>query len=53
MILNGLIIICIAIFLGLVLLGHVVLLGDLWRYRTTASKLQDQGAVDALRIPAE
>jgi hypothetical protein len=53
MILNVLIVICIAGFAGLAVLGHVLLLGDLWRFWAPARKPQEHTEATALRVPAE
>jgi hypothetical protein len=53
MLLNVLIIVCIAAFIGLAVLGHVLLLGDAWRFWAPARQSQERGGTNALRVPAE
>ena len=51
MILDILVIVGIASFLGLVVLGHIILAGDLWRFWMPEKKPHDQN--EALGMPAE
>jgi hypothetical protein len=53
MLLNGLIMVCIAAFVGLAALGHILLLGDARRFWGTAKQPQERGGAEALRVPAE
>jgi len=53
MILNVLVIIGIASFVALVILGHLLLAGDLWRLWAPERKPQQSGGGGALRVPAE
>ncbi len=53
MLLNVLVMVCIAAFVGLAALGHILLLGDAWRFWAPARKPQDRDGADALRVPAE
>ena len=53
MILNILVVIGIASFVGLVILGHILLAGDLLRSWAPERKRQESGGGGALRVPAE
>jgi hypothetical protein len=53
MFLNVLIIVGIASFVALVVLGHLLLAGDLWRFWELERKPQESSGGGALRVPAE
>jgi len=53
MVLDILIIIGVACFVGLVVLGHLLLAGDLWRFWAPDHKPQESSRGRVLRVPAE